>query len=59
MLVSWMYAVHRHCAAAVIDRVIRRCGVVTWSARGLGGGTFVLLVWGCDDGGVVLIGVVV
>ena len=58
MSVSWMHAVHRLCAAAVIDCVIRHCGVVTWSARGLGG-YFRLLVWGCSGGGVVLIGVVV
>ena len=37
MSVSWMHVVRRPCAAAVIDRVIRRCGVVTWSAHGLGG----------------------
>jgi hypothetical protein len=35
--VSRMHAVCRCCAAAVIDRVIRRCGNVTQSACGLGG----------------------
>ena len=36
--VSRMHTVRRWCAAAVIDCVIRRCGAVTGSARGLGGG---------------------
>ena len=34
--VSRMHTVFRRCAAAVIDRVIRRCGAVIWSACGLG-----------------------
>ena len=37
MLVSWMYSVCCRCVAAVIDPVICCCGVVTCSARGLGG----------------------
>jgi hypothetical protein len=36
-VVSRMHTVFRRCAAAVIDRVIRRCGAVTQSACGLWG----------------------
>ena len=53
-----MHTVFRRCAAAVIDRVIGRCVAVIWSACGLGGGTviFILLVWGCGGGSVMLVG---